>query len=472
MAVSPEYRAKAEQLASEVAAATGSRRTWRKVTTLLAHFGVYRLTPAVRMRIGDALRAAGIDADPPLDVVERYGTVRLSVHRERDSCDADADASASLAHAVFTTLWRPGQAPVAVAAGEMPPPGPGALWLDVDITQTSDPRALHAVLAPICGPTLTVDMAAELLDADQLPGVRELAGGVRNVTAFEVITAEGQADEKDPAASKAGTLSFQLVEFLQTERWLISCWHKHHPTPDGAREQAEEPPADHRELVAAVSRWWQANERHTAGELGLAVMAELAASYTRARRTLYGWHETWELDFYERRHDTEITTLRDLRMLGASFRSQLEALNQPGMSRNPQLIWFTHVARSADAERVDDLIDRALANLRALSDVLRTSTDLVATLSFSEQSRRSERFQELAALVAAVLLVPTLIAGIYGANTRLPGEGHWSGFALMIITMVLSAPLTLGVIGRWRRRTDRSEGSRRDVAQLPTITRP
>ena len=452
MAVSPEYRAKAEQLASEVAAATGSRRTWRKVTTLLAHFGVYRLTPAVRVRIGDALREAGIDAAPPLDVVERYGTVRLSMLGKHGDPDVDRDVTASLVHAVSTTWWRPAQAPVAVAAGEMPPPGPGALWLDVDITQASDPKGLHAVLAAICGPTLTVDMVAELLDADQLPGVRELAGGVRNVTAFEVTTAEGQADEKDSAASKAGTLSFQLVEFLQAERWLISCWHKRHPTPDGAREQAEEPPADHRGLVAAVSRWWQANERHTSGELGLAVMAELATSYTRARRTLYVWHETWELDFYERRHDTEITTLRDLRMLSASFRSQLEALNQPGMSRNPQLIWFTGVARSSDAERVDDLIDRALANLRALSDVLRTSTDLVATMSFSEQSRRSERFQELAALVAAVLLVPTLIAGIYGANTRLPGEGHWSGFVSMIITMVLSAAVTLGVIGRWRRK--------------------
>jgi Mg2+ and Co2+ transporter CorA len=204
--------------------------------------------------------------------------------------------------------------------------------------------------------------------------------------------------------------------------------------------------------LKAVALGWRTNGWETAGDLGLAVLTELAATYTSAGRTLFAWHEAWELDFYRRKHATEIETLHDLRQLGARFRVQLEALNQPGMSRDPRLVWFSHVSEDSAAERADDLIDRALANLRSFSEVLRTSTDLVATMSFSEQSRRSEQFQEFATLVAAVLLVPTLVAGIYGANTRLPGEHDWSGFVVMLLAMVISAVATFGFIRVWRRR--------------------
>ncbi|MDQ3674986.1 MAG: hypothetical protein M3365_11495 [Gemmatimonadota bacterium] len=128
------------------------------------------------------------------------------------------------------------------------------------------------------------------------------------------------------------------------------------------------------------------------------------------------------------------------------------------MSKNRQLMWFAHVTDRDEAEQVDDLIDRALADLSRLSETLRASIDLHASLSFAQQTRRSENFQELATIVAAVLLVPTLVTGIYGANTRLPGGGSWLGFVAMVVAMVLSTVLTYGVI----RSRQRRGGERRD----------
>jgi hypothetical protein len=452
MAVSPEYRARAQKLAGEVEASSGRRKTWRKVTTLLDCFGVYRLTPAVRGRIAEALEDAGIEVEPAMDVVERYGTVRLSLRQSSNASEDSAQFSAPR-EAVTATLWRPGASPVPVSSANLPSDDDeGVLWLDVDVSEACEADAIYDTLTAFCRDGLTREMVVELLGADQAPKVKVLPGGVRNVTTFQVVADEGQGNESDPSASKTGTLSFQVVEFLQTERWLISCWHKRRPTPDGIHENPEQPPVGRTDAFERVEQWWRSVHRTTAGDLGLAVMAELAESYTHARRTLYAWHEAWELDFYRRRHNSETETLHDLRTLSARLREHLEALNRPGMSRNPDLIWFSHSTARSDAERVDDLIDRALANLRALSDILRSSTDVVATMSSSQQTRQAERFQELITLVAAVLLVPTLVAGIYGANTRLPGGNDWNGFALMIVTMVVSAALTYVSIQGWRRR--------------------
>jgi hypothetical protein len=45
-----------------------------------------------------------------------------------------------------------------------------------------------------------------------------------------------------------------------------------------------------------------------------------------------------------------------------------------------------------------------------------------------QQKAQTERFHNGFQLVASILLVPTLIAGIYGANTLLRGGGEGPGF--------------------------------------------
>jgi magnesium transporter len=53
-------------------------------------------------------------------------------------------------------------------------------------------------------------------------------------------------------------------------------------------------------------------------------------------------------------------------------------------------------------------------------------------------------------VVAAVLLVPTLITGFFGANTNLPGGGHWSGFVAMVTLMVLGSGAAYWLLERGR----------------------
>jgi Mg2+ and Co2+ transporter CorA len=55
------------------------------------------------------------------------------------------------------------------------------------------------------------------------------------------------------------------------------------------------------------------------------------------------------------------------------------------------------------------------------------------------QAAQTERLQGTVAIVTSVLLVPTLIASVFGSNTAIPGEGHWTGFAAMIALMVIGA---------------------------------
>ena len=404
---------------------------------------------------GALLDGADLVMDPALTEVERYGTVRLSLRDAPSSRGAHRPGSpASGIEAIRVTAWHLGATPEPVDATE-PARSDTIVWVDVDITRVEAADDLHAALLPFCGTSLTLPMVEQLLDADPLPKATDLGDGIRNVTSFSVAPRESEQDPSDRKASKAGSLDFQLVEFLAAERWIVSCWHKRRPTEDGAHEAPEHDPEDHSALVDHVTqRWMQSPDLQTAGDLGLRVLYELAQSYTDARRVLWAWHESWELHFYVQRHLTERETLRQLRGQIKVFRERLEALNRPGMSKNASLIWFDHVTDRAEAELVDDAVDRALANLHALNDVLRSSTDLFATETFAHQSRQAERFQELAGIVAAVLLVPTLVVGFFGANTRLPGEKAWSGFAYMAVAMVLSALVTYVLLRWWRGRQD------------------
>jgi Mg2+ and Co2+ transporter CorA len=67
-------------------------------------------------------------------------------------------------------------------------------------------------------------------------------------------------------------------------------------------------------------------------------------------------------------------------------------------------------------------------------------------------------------LVAGLVLVPTLVVGIFGANTELPGEGSWLGFVLMIALMLVLAGLSYLWLGA--RRTGPS------VASDDSVTAP
>jgi len=109
---------------------------------------------------------------------------------------------------------------------------------------------------------------------------------------------------------------------------------------------------------------------------------------------------------------------------------------------------------------MDEILDRALRGLGRLFTHIRADVDLLTmngiaaqaratadqaaslarTADLAQQSRDySERLQRQLEKIAALVLVPTLIAGVFGANTALPGEAAWTGFWVMVLLMVLSA---------------------------------
>lgn len=111
---------------------------------------------------------------------------------------------------------------------------------------------------------------------------------------------------------------------------------------------------------------------------------------------------------------------------------------------------FGHEDPSAGRERWTDLVPPevrrryvfALEDVRQLhADCQLTSQILSKSLDAYDHTQR-ERLQFIAALLASVVLVPTLIASVFGVNFGVPGEESVLGFAAFVLTIV-----GLGVLG-------------------------
>jgi hypothetical protein len=332
--------------------------------------------------------------------------------------------------------------------------GDGVLWLDVDVRALDGwpnaGEALRMMLQPLC-PGIGREMLDDLLDPDLWPKRRRY-GDVRAVSAA-AVTPEESAD----TGSKAGALTFQVVELLAGVGWLVTCWHAPRRFTGSEEEPATERLGDHRETLAEIEEAWASGaESSTAGDLGLMVIDRLVDTYPDVRQALFDWLEAWELDLY-RRCDTDAPpdrrTLIELRALLFQYRKALAPLNAArGKAR---AYWFADVTDDREAERIDDRIDRALRVVMELSDRLRSALDLVQLQLAQTQGRKTERLQQKVELIASVLLVPTLIAGTYGANTKFPGLNEGWGTVTMLVLMVVGGLGTFVFLRRLRAREER-----------------
>jgi Mg2+ and Co2+ transporter CorA len=433
----------ARALAEEVRA-TDTGMTWRKVTALLDRFGAGRLTPDVRERIGAALAAAEVQVKPPIGDVQRFETVRLSVGLEgaqEEGRTRTMTHMVPVGQAARVTEWLPGEPgrerPLLETA-----PSEGPLWIDLDVGHT-EPDVAFGALEPLC-PGLTPETLAELFIVDPRPKVSEHAGGeLRFVSAFSVHAEESELRGGDPDVSKAGALVFQLVEILCGDGWLITCWHRS-KRYEGAEEIAEGPPRGHDDVYRRVGRRWSQERLETAGDIATLVLFELVGTYPQASRVLTSWLEQWELDFHRRFDETERNTLIAIRALLGEFEERLVAFERPEV--DPGEAWFTGLSGDRWPTRVQHLVGRALSDLTALSAALRSSLDLLGVYSAAQhlrlarhQAAQTDRLQETLAVVTSVLLVPTLIASLFGSNTAIPGEGEWWGFFIMLVLIVIGA---------------------------------
>jgi Mg2+ and Co2+ transporter CorA len=103
-----------------------------------------------------------------------------------------------------------------------------------------------------------------------------------------------------------------------------------------------------------------------------------------------------------------------------------------------------------------------------LSDRLRSALDLVQLQLAQVQGRKTERLQQKVEIIAAVLLVPTLVAGAYGANTDFPGLGAEWGTVAMLVLMVVGGVGTFLFLRWLREREERIVAEESDrAASLP-----
>ena len=113
---------------------------------------------------------------------------------------------------------------------------------------------------------------------------------------------------------------------------------------------------------------------------------------------------------------------------------RLATTNLPAVDPSAQ-IWFRDVL---------DHVRRALIRMQGLKETL---ASIVETASVLEQHRQGEMMRKLAAW-AAILAVPTAIAGIYGMNFRFMPELEWRyGYAFALGLIFVSCGLLL-----WRFR--------------------
>src|SRR3954453_17619859 len=134
-----------QEIAQEIAKAVrlaeseSKRRSWRKVTTLLAAFGLYNLTDAARSRIGSALDEAGLVLEPSMAVVQRAGSVRLS---SRNPITHDEPEAAG-AFPPGVSLWRwPSGVAVRAAATDVAAAAP--VLVDVVVGHADNDRLRDA----------------------------------------------------------------------------------------------------------------------------------------------------------------------------------------------------------------------------------------------------------------------------------------------------------------------------------------
>ncbi len=435
----------------------------------MAEFEIERLSDEARRRMAISLSEVGLRPNPPMERVDRRDTVVLSWTAGRADGEAHDHAgdraSAALNDVLTIRTAGPDTSIRMLDPTTLPQPQPpGIRWFDIADSTDVDAAVLLAALNPSCGGRLTAEMVDDLLSPDPRPKVQLYGdGAIRGVAAFRVTATESDAGAAADSSSKAGVLVFEPVEFLVADDWIITCWHDAE-IYRGADRICEQPPAPPPKLYAEVERCWHTTPVASAGDVAVLVLAELALTYAPAYRQLYVWEEEWELDFFRRPDRIDRETLLDARAGAAILRDWLSPLNPPGLRQDVDRAWFPGITGTAEsggyarALRIDDRIDSALKGLRDFGQTLRSAYDLLQLREGERERHRDDRFQRNIAVGGSAILIPTLVAGIMGVNTWVPGQAgprsaHWAFFVLIALVL-LSGALAWMILRKMRDRDD------------------
>jgi Mg2+ and Co2+ transporter CorA len=363
---------------------------------------------------------------------ELGGTVATLLQYETPARNADAS--------ITTRVWRNGAWTVLDFTDALDHDG----VVHIDVCHGADPDKTFVTLSELCGSELQPAMIADLLDPDELPEIKDLdEPGVCAVSAFAVEAVE------PPQRGQAGTLRFLLVEFLANNRWVVTCCH---PATSYAGMSSPAPGSALRcdALLRGVDRRWAEGGFETAGDLAVLLLHELTCTYGLAWRKMTRWLEEWERAFYTDADSARLDPLRDIHALISEFRARLNALNVP--QDEARSAWFRGVSRDAIPRRADKNIDKALAGLDRLGDMLRSTHGLVQAHRAQSEQNASEKRQRHFELASILFIVPTVVAGTWGENTWVPGQNRPWGFALTLAVMALAGLVVYWALQRSHRR--------------------
>jgi hypothetical protein len=469
----------AARIAREIRTAPGGAKL-AKVSSLVHACRV----PGSPTRFHDvrlALDAAGVGFEAEVSSIRRTDVVSLV---------AAPDGGAAARGQVHASLWRPGEParecsfPLTEAVGDA-----DVVWFDVEPVHRPGPdrdlldelveqRAgeLTGELAPWC-PGLELDLVRALLRADPQPSVDTSGSEHGAVRSVSVVAAIGREVPEPGAPDRvAEKVVFQLVEMVVGEGWVLTCWHPSRTYGGGVEEETVTPVLKVPFLCHVNHRWLaEAPDEHavgskTSGDLGIYLVRALIDTYDATHRMMERWMAAWEVAFYTTLKGGERAAglraagseLSDFLYMSAEIRRRLTAFQHARWSTADRT-WFPRVAghepggvRSATAPaQIQALVEElasAKENFDRLSSDIRADMDVLMLQNTAVQQESTERVQGYLGRVTALVLVPTLIAGIFGANTRLPGGGAWSGFEVMVVLMVISGVGVFYAISRLSQR--------------------
>jgi Mg2+ and Co2+ transporter CorA len=317
-------------------------------------------------------------------------------------------------------------------------------------------------------PELTEEMVADLLREDSQPKVETYGDendGVRGVSAVAVIARETRPPSGDDDTDGVSEeLIFQMVEMIVGEGWIVTCWHPSR-VYSGASSYRVGNPILREPFLSHVRQRWRkdSNEdqpglcRKTSGDLGVYLARSLVDTYGASHRMMERWAEAWESIFYTSltcsdkaaRLKEAAGEISDLLSMVAEFSRRLTAFDH-GRWSTVDKSWFPAVSdrdkRIVEPEKQSPQVDALAESIRStkeklalLSVHIRADLDLLMLQSTATQQESSEKLQDYLGKVTGLVLVPSLVVGLFGANTRLPGQGSWGGFELMLVLMLVSS---------------------------------
>ena len=333
-------------------------------------------------------------------------------------------------------------------------------------------------------PGLDEEMVRDLLRQDIQPKVETYGDerdGVRSVSAVAVIARE--LPDPDDFDGVTEQLVFQMVEMVVGDGWIVTCWHPSRIFSGTSGEEAG-PAALRQPFLNQVEHRWLDDEHDadaerrvkTASDLGLYLTRSLVDTYGASHRMLERWVSSWESDFYAalatsdrsekaERMKAAAREITDLLAMVGEFRRRLTALQHARWTTSDRS-WFPALSdrdesileeedQSAQAKALSDHLESIEKKTKELSDGIRADMDLLMLQASATQQEQTERLQGYLSRVTGLILVPTFVAGLFGANTRLPGGGSWMGFDLMVVLMVVSSIAVYLIMRRLALLSDR-----------------